>query len=71
MSDRLSGHWAPDVPAVVRVESPADSAFVLLPCSMLTGQWVHVQFLYRVAFEQAQAQVAQERRTWRLAVSLK
>ena len=68
---RFSNFWGSDSPVTVRADAvPTGGAFVLLPCPMPAHCWAQAEMLYRFALEQAQAQVARERRARRLAVSL-
>ena len=40
----------------------AFAAFVLCPCPLPAAQHAHAEYVYRVAFECAQAEIARERR---------
>jgi hypothetical protein len=68
---RFTGYLAAETPAGVRADAvPAGSAFILVPCLGPPEHQTHAELLYRVAWEQAQAQVASERRARRMAFSL-
>jgi hypothetical protein len=67
LEHRFREFWATE--AVTSV-GPAEPAFVVCPISIGPAQFPQAALLYRLAFECAQGQVAEERRARRLAVSL-
>jgi hypothetical protein len=48
----------------------AFAPFLACPCPLSAAQQAHAAFVYRVAFEQAQAEIARERRARWTAFSL-
>ena len=61
---RFQDYWASEVtdPILTSVGVGVCIAFVPCPCPLSFAQQAHAEFLYRLAFERAQAEVARERR---------
>jgi hypothetical protein len=59
-----------DQPVLARLPVGSLSAFMLCPLPMPATCQAHAEYLYRIAFERAQAEVARERRARWTAFSL-
>jgi len=64
LADRFREYWASE--AVIATPDYAGAAshgaFIPCPLPLPAVQQAHAEYLYRVAFEQAQAEIARERR---------
>jgi hypothetical protein len=72
LAHRFRDSWASEtarpISAVAGLAAPG--AFMLCPCQLSAVQQNHAEYVYRVAFEQAQAEIARERRARWTAFSL-
>jgi hypothetical protein len=64
LADRFNECWASEAIQVVpaRVGSGTFAAFMPCPCPLPAAQQAHAEYVYRVALERAQAEIARERR---------
>jgi hypothetical protein len=64
LAHRFQEYWSSEgaTPTPAYAGVAISSAFVPFACPLPAGQQAHAEYLYRVAFEQAQAEIARERR---------